>query len=143
MKNLLFDFFQFILKLLDRLFPKSDNIVIFTLNSSRDYQDNVRFLFESLSDSQKIDCILLFYEDPLSHKSAVNFYSFSGILYWLRARYIVIHHGTSDIPFSHSIDYCRRKLVNVWHGIPVKNLAIESRTTQMNQLSLNSINIGL
>ena len=85
MKNLLFDFFQFILKLLDRLFPKSDNIVIFTLNSSRDYQDNVRFLFESLSDSQKIDCILLFYEDPLSHKSAVNFYSFSGILYWLRA----------------------------------------------------------
>ena len=122
MKDLLFDFFQFILKLLDRLFPKSDNIIIFTLNSSRDYQDNVRFLFESLSDSQKIDCILLFYEDPLSHKSAVNFYSFSGILYWLRARYIVIHHGTSDIPFSHSIDYCRRKLVNVWHGIPVKNL---------------------
>ncbi|MBJ35489.1 MAG: hypothetical protein CMB62_02620 [Euryarchaeota archaeon] len=122
MKNILFSLFQFFLKVLDKFFPKSDNIVIFTLKSSIDFRDNVRFLFDSLSDSPKIECILLFYNDPLLHKSSVNFYSFSGILYWLRARYIVIHHGTQDIPFSHSIDFRRRNVVNLWHGITVKSL---------------------
>tara|TARA_Y100001970_G_scaffold119963_1_gene148763 strand:+ start:5374 stop:6501 length:1128 start_codon:yes stop_codon:yes gene_type:complete len=122
MKDILFNLFQLYLKVLDKFFPKSDNLIIFTLNSFIDYRDNVRFLFESLSNSHKVECILLFYQGTIDNKSAVNFYSFSGILYWLRARFIVVHHGTRDIPFSYSIDYSRRKLVNVWHGIPVKNL---------------------
>ena len=128
MKNLLFVSFQFFLKVLDKLFPKSDNIIIFTLNSYRDYQDNVRFLFESLSKSQKIECFLLFYKEPIAHKSAINFYSFNGIILWLRSRFLVVHHGTNDIPFSHSIDYRRRKLINVWHGIPVKNLGYQIKS---------------
>jgi CDP-glycerol glycerophosphotransferase (TagB/SpsB family) len=128
MKNLLFVSFQFFLKVLDKLFPKSDNIIIFTLNSYRDYQDNVRFLFESLSKSQKIECFLLFYKEPIAHKCAINFHSFNGIILWLRSRFLVVHHGTNDIPFSHSIDYRRRKLINVWHGIPVKNLGYQIKS---------------
>tara|TARA_B100001250_G_C19711912_1_gene749627 strand:+ start:133 stop:1260 length:1128 start_codon:yes stop_codon:yes gene_type:complete len=134
MKNILFSLFQFFLKFLDILFPKSDKIILFSLNSYRDYKDNARFLFESLSDSKKIDCILLFYKEPLNHNNAVIFYSFSGILYWLRARYIVVHHGTSDIPFSHSIDYSRRKLINVWHGISVKNLGYRIKNNSQDSL---------
>tara|TARA_B100000579_G_scaffold105050_1_gene83644 strand:+ start:205 stop:1332 length:1128 start_codon:yes stop_codon:yes gene_type:complete len=122
MKNTLFGLFQLFLKVLDKFFPKSDNLIIFTLNSSMDFRDNARFLFESLSNYQKIECILLFYKEPLEHERSINFYSFSGILYWLRARYIVIHHGTQDIPFSHSIDFRRRNVVNLWHGITVKSL---------------------
>jgi len=122
MKNTLLDLFQFFLKVLDKFFPKSDNLIIFTLNSSRDYRDNVRFLFESLSKSNKIESVLLFYQDAIDNKSAVNFYSFFGFLYWLRARYIIVHHGTQDIPFSRSIDYRRRRVVNLWHGITVKNI---------------------
>ena len=123
MKNILFDTFQFFLKVLDSLFPKSDNTIIFPLDSYKDYKDNRRFLFDSLSKFQGIDCVILFFnKENIVNKRHVNFYTLNGIIYWLRARYIVIDHGTTDIPFSHSLDYRRRRIVNVWHGIPLKNL---------------------
>ena len=49
MKNILFDTFQFFLKVLDSFFPKSDNAIIFPLDSYKDYKDNRRFLFDSLN----------------------------------------------------------------------------------------------
>jgi len=134
MKDILFNLFQFFLKVLDKFFPKSDNVIIFTLKSSIDYRDNVRFLFESLSNYHKIECILLFYQGTIDNKSAVNFYSFSGFFYWLRARYIVIHHGTQDIPFSNSIDFRRRKVVNLWHAINIKNVGYRVKNNSQDSL---------
>ena len=134
MKDILFNLFHFFLKLLDKLFPKSDNVIIFTLKSPIDYRDNVRFLFESLSNYHKINCILLFYKETIDNKSAVNFYSLSGLFYWLRARYIVIHHGTHDIPFSTSIDFRRRKVVNLWHAINIKNVGYRVKNNSPDSL---------
>ena len=90
MKNILFDTFQFFLKVLDSLFPKSDNTIIFPLDSYKEYRDNSRFLFDSLSKFQEIDCVILFYnKENIVNKRYVNFYTLKGIIYWLRARYIV------------------------------------------------------
>ena len=137
MKNILFDTFQFFLKVLDSLFPKSDNTIIFPLDSYKEYSDNRRFLFDSLSKSQEIDCIILFFnKENIVNKRYVNFYTLKGIIYWLRARYIVISHGTADIPFSHSIDYRRRRLVNIWHGISLKNLGYRMKNQNISSLEL-------
>ena len=137
MKNILFDTFQFFLKVLDSLFPKSDNTIIFPLDSYKEYSDNRRFLFDSLSKSQEIDCIILFFnKENIVNKRYVNFYTLKGIIYWLRARCIVISHGTADIPFSHSIDYRRRRLVNIWHGISLKNLGYRMKNQDISSLEL-------
>tara|TARA_X000001036_G_scaffold113142_1_gene106000 strand:- start:198 stop:1328 length:1131 start_codon:yes stop_codon:yes gene_type:complete len=137
MKNILFDTFQFFLKVLDSLFPKSDNTIIFPLDSYKEYSDNRRFLFDSLSKSQEIDCIILFFnKENIVNKRYVNFYTLKGIIYWLRARCIVISHGTADIPFSHSIDYRRRRLVNIWHGISLKNLGYRMKNQNISSLEL-------
>ena len=137
MKNILFDTFQFFLKVLDSFFPKSDNTIIFPLDSYKDYKDNRRFLFDSLSKFRGIDCVILFFnKENIVNKRYVNFYTLKGIIYWLKARYIVIDHGTADIPFSHSLDYRRRKLINVWHSISLKNLGY--RMKKQNELSLQS-----
>ena len=137
MKNILFDSFQLILKILDSLFPKSDNAIIFPVDSYKDYKDNKRFLFDSLSKFQKIDCVILFLsKQDVTSPRHVNFYTLKGLIYWLRSRYIVIDHGTSDIPFSGSLDYNRRKIINVWHGIPLKNLGY--RVKDKNEFSMKS-----
>ena len=137
MKNILFNIFQLILRVLDSFFPKSDNTLIFPLNSNDDYQDNLRFLFENLNNFKGIDCVLLFYgKGDVDYKKGINFYTFQGIIFWLKARFIIIHHGTEDIPFSHSIDYRRRKLINLWHGIPLKNLGYKVKN--QNEAYLNS-----
>ena len=137
MKNILFDLFQIILKILDCLFPKTDNTIIFPLYSFNDYKDNRRFLFDSLSKFQEIDCVILFFrKQDVTSSRHVNFYSFKGLVYWLRSRYIVIDHGTSDIPFSDSLDYNRRKIINVWHGISLKNLGY--RIKDKNVLAMKS-----
>ena len=137
MKNILFDTFQFFLKVLDSLFPKSDNTIIFPLDSYKEYSDNRRFLFDSLSKFRGIDCVILFFnKENIVNKRYVNFYTLKGIIYWLRARYIVISHGTADIPFSHSIDYRRRRLVNIWHGISLKNLGYRMKNQNISSLEL-------
>lgn len=135
MKNILFNSFQLILKILDSLFPKSDNTIIFPLDSYKDYKDNKRFLFDSLSKFKKVDCVILFLsKQDVTSTIHVNFYTLKGLIYWLRSRYIVIDHGTSDIPFSHSIDYRRRRLVNIWHGISLKNLGYRMKNQDISSL---------
>ena len=137
MKNILFDSFQLSLKILDSLFPKSDNTIIFPLDSYKEFKDNRRFLFDSLSKFQNIDCVIIFFKKQDVRSSRhVNFYTIKGLIYWLRARYIVIDHGTSDIPFSDSLDYYRRKIINVWHGVSLKNLGY--RIKDKNKFNLKS-----
>ena len=81
MKNILFNSFQLILKILDSLFPKSDNTIIFPIDSYKDYKDNRRFLFDSLSKYQKIDCVILFFsKQDVTSPRHVNFYTLKGLI---------------------------------------------------------------
>ena len=123
--DILFEIFKRFLIILDSIFPKNDNILLFPIKNKNDYKDNLRFLYESALKRSQFNCILLCYSNELwDAKNLVSFHSFKGLLFWLNARFIFIHHGTKDIPYAESIDFRRRKLINLWHGIPLKGIGL-------------------
>ncbi len=121
--DILFEIFKRFLLILDIIFPKNDNILLFPIQNKSDYTDNLRFFYETALKKSQFNCILLCYGNDLwDTKNIVPFHSFRGILFWLNARFVFIHHGTKDIPYAESIDFSRRKLINLWHGIPLKGI---------------------
>ena len=133
--DILFDLFKSFLSLLDKFFPKDDKILLFPIRDKDDFKDNMRFCYESVRESSKFNCVLLCYsKDSFNHKRFISFHSFQGILYWMRARSIFIHHGTGDIPYFDSIDFHRRKLINLWHGIPLKGIGFTDSKADVGKL---------
>jgi len=121
--DILFEIFIKFLMVLDRIFPKNDNILLFPVKNKDQYKDNLRFLYELALKKSQFNCILLCYGKELwDVKNLVSFHSIRGILFWLNARFVFIHHGTKDIPYAESIDFTRRKLINLWHGITLKGI---------------------
>ena len=124
--DILFDLLKLFLFFFDKFFPKDDKILLFPLKNKKDYKDNLRFCYDLTVDYSEFNCILLCYsKESFADKKFISFYSFRGILYWLRARFIFIHHGTDDIPYFDSIDFRRRKVINLWHGIPLKGIGFK------------------
>ena len=133
--DILFDLFKFVLSFLDKCFPKDDKILLFPVRNVDDYRDNLRFCYDFAASSSEFNCILLCYsKESFGHERFISFYSFRGILYWIRARFIFIHHGTDDIPYFSSIDFRRRKLINLWHGITLKGIGFQDSKADIDKL---------
>ena len=126
--HITFDLFRYFLFVLDRFFPKRENMLLFPVRNRQEFRDNLRFFHESASQNPKFDCVILCYQKgKWNREGVIFFHSLKGILAWLGARMIVIHHGRGDIPFSSSINFRRRKLINLWHCIPVKGIGYTAR----------------
>ena len=103
-------------------------MLLFPVRNRQEFRDNARFFHDSASQHPEFDCVILCYQKgKWNREGVIFFHSLKGILAWLRARMIVIHHGRGDIPFSRTMDLRRRNLINLWHGIPVKGIGYTSR----------------
>ena len=126
--HLTFELFRYFLLILDRLFPKTENLLLFPVQDRQEFRDNIRFFHDSASRHPEFECVILCYQKGgWNGDGAIFFHSLEGLLAWLRARIIIIHHGRGDIPYSDSMDFRRRKLINLWHGIPVKGIGYTAR----------------
>tara|TARA_B100000700_G_scaffold196888_1_gene216658 strand:- start:1209 stop:2339 length:1131 start_codon:yes stop_codon:yes gene_type:complete len=132
MENIFFKLFQYFLHILDRLFPKRNNLLLFPVKDKTDYRDNLRFFYEAAQKSSELECLIICLKNESWEEENVIFLkTWKGILSWLNARFLVIHHGLSDLPYYSSIDFKRRKVINLWHGITLKKLGYKAKNQKI------------
>ncbi len=135
--QILFNLFKILLSILDKCIPKNERLMLFPVKNKNDYRDNLRFFHMAAVEYPEFECVLLSYEKSKWDKeNVVYFHTLKGLFCWLSARMIVIHHGSKDIPYSTSIDFNRRKLINLWHSISLKTLGFAINNPNKNIIEL-------
>ncbi len=112
-KEKFLSFFTLIIKLINYLIPKRNQIIF---DSSPEFSDNPKALYDYIS-SKKTEYRLVWAVDEIQEEVDVPQYKRStlGRLWqFLRSRYIVTSHG------SHPARTKNQVFVNVWHGMPLK-----------------------
>lgn len=116
-----------IFRFLDFIFPKQNNLVVFSQANNR-YSDNSKVLFKKMSSFDDWEVSWLVDNDVVLDKILRDFpdakvifrHSISGLLFVFRARFVVLSHGFSDMNAFQYIS-SRTKSVMLWHGITLKN----------------------
>lgn len=108
---------------LDYLTPKDDHLVVFAQRKCQ-YSDNGKALYDCINSTHGAPWKATWlYMGPFQNnypKTSVYRFSLKGLWMCLRARFFVHSHGRVDFnPYSHSP---RTKLINLWHGIAIKDL---------------------
>ena len=133
-------FFCFgLIRFLSKIVSKT-NLIVFTGQSGIHYAHNTKSVFEFL---QKTTTDFQFVW-ATNHKdifnkvsslygpdSVVYIFSLKGILTLLRAKAICLSHGFGDI--SNIRLSSKTKVVQLWHGIPLKKIGVLDRSFDINQ----------
>ena len=139
----------YIISFLDFLVPKKTNYYLFS--SAPDVSDNVLSFFRYLYLNGECDGKLMIWmlEDVKAKKYYHDFIanlldrnsvdvkfvtrnSIRGIYYYLRSRFVFFSHGIYKgvtIPSNHIV-------VNLWHGMPLKNIGFLNNANQVSNSSL-------
>lgn len=122
--------FCFILMILDYILPKNNKKIIF--NSIPDYGDNAQVLYEHIEKNnvdEKYDLHWILNESITEPKSKNShyLYSFKAIYHILTAKYAVVTHTSNMIDLLYSR---RRKILNLWHGMPFKTIGFSEPNLQ-------------
>ena len=133
---------RFVFRLVDRFWPKDENLVIFSGGRDVGYSDNSRFLFEKFIERYGGELRVLWVtpsKDVLldsaisdEYRSHMIYqYSVTGVISLLRAKTIFFCWGSSDLPGT---DFSKRTVViQLWHGIPIKRIGIYSKQLDRGQ----------
>ena len=120
---------HFAASLISRLIPRSKKILVFT--SFPDYTDNAYAMYKYLTWKRegKYRCIWLYSDRDSAkrfpHVEGYYKYSAKAFYYYARARYVFCTHGIYDF-----LKFRRRgKIVNLWHGMPLKTIGCMDPTT--------------
>ena len=118
-KQGLVSFIYLIIYILDLLFPKKRDSIVFFQAKER-HNDNTKILFEHYIDHTDYDVHWLYEQKRTGdERYFVKRYSLKGLLLFLQARTAVISHGSSDFGLYKKN---HKKIVQVWHGTPIKNI---------------------
>ena len=83
--RVMFDLFRYFLFILDRFFPKTENLLLFPVKNEQDYRDNLRFFHVAASKHPEFDCVVLCYQKgEWSEGEVIFFHTMKGLLTWLR-----------------------------------------------------------
>ena len=123
-RNLKFIFLSFIFFLVDLVFPKKKNLIVFA-QKNRLYSDNSRAFFEYLINNQKNFTPVWLADDLISknkikkinHNANVKITnSIDGLLCLLNAKTVVTSNSLHDFfPYFHPS--FRKESIQLWHGI--------------------------
>lgn len=110
--------------ILDWFIPKDNYLVVFAQKTFQ-YSDNGKALHDYINSENctKWRAIWLYRDDyqEFYPKTALRIYTLKAFIVALRARFFVHSHGKNS--FGSLVTYSpRTKLVNVWHGIAIKEL---------------------
>jgi CDP-glycerol glycerophosphotransferase (TagB/SpsB family) len=127
------------LKIVDFFFQKSNNIWILPVHFyTYSFSDNARAVYEEIKNDEKIKKIILtrgidIPSELISNSTkTVPMFSLMGFFYFLRAKVVFVQHSVwLDFNPLHFFTYLpfslrRRRIVNLWHGIPIKSITAES-----------------
>jgi CDP-glycerol glycerophosphotransferase (TagB/SpsB family) len=119
------------------VFPKSKRVIVFGAWSGKSYSDNSRFLFEHFCEfeAEFYDCFFITKNKDVSsslsyanNKRIIYAYSFKGLFYQLRANAFIYSSGYSD--FVRCTITNRSVKINLWHGVPLKNVGYDDKIHQ-------------
>ena len=127
-----------IFNVIDVIIPKSRNIWIFPVYflGEGDFSDNILALFEAVKNeavknSQSAQKIILYRKKNIkifegNNIKLISIHSLKSIWYLLRAKVFIVQHSLTyelmGCKFRPTIPR-RRKIINLWHGIVVKDLS--------------------
>ena len=121
--------------------PKEKNIWAFGSMFGREYADNSKYFFEHICEHHSDIRAIWFSDNPAvvvllrdQGREAYRFYDVKGILLAMRARVgFISHSNVRDIrPF---IFTPATLLVNLWHGIPLKKIALDDNVFEVRNKS--------
>jgi CDP-glycerol glycerophosphotransferase (TagB/SpsB family) len=124
-------FLRTFVRLVDFVWPKDNNLLVFSGQLGQKFSDNSKYLFQKFvkhySDEFQIVWItcnksLVKTINPNQSKDfqVVYQYSLAGIMTLLRAKVIFYVMGEVDIPYT---AFSRRTVtIQLWHGIPIKRI---------------------
>lgn len=134
------DIFCFVFRVINNLIPKKENQILF--ESIPDFADNANSFFHYLENKnkeipKKYSLIWLIndkkFVEELNKKGikAYSNFSFKGLYYLLRSKYLFLTHNT----------YARVKsknqiLINLWHGMPLKAIGFMENFKGYTDLSI-------
>lgn len=125
--------------LLDHIVPKRRQLWVFGLGRPGQWHGNAQAVYEAVRDRADVHAVVVarrILPPALDHERDRTAIGWRTLWPLLRAGVIVVHHGSSDIPFG-GITRHGRIIVNVWHGIPLKGILytgwndIDKRTAHM------------
>jgi CDP-glycerol glycerophosphotransferase (TagB/SpsB family) len=120
-----------IFKILDFLWPKEKNLLVFSGTWGNKFSDNSKFLFLKFVDNYSNEFRIVWITgntqlikkinpDDSKKFRVIYQYSLEGLLALLRAKVIFYVMGEEDIPFT---SFSQRTVtVQLWHGIPLKKI---------------------
>ena len=121
MKN----FLEWVITILDLFVPKDKNIVVFGANEMRGVNGNVAAVINAWPNNFKTKRYKLYIASALKEKSrglkTINPKSIKGIFILLRAKTAVISHD-KDLYWRSIYNGDRRRIINLWHGVPIKRI---------------------
>lgn len=140
MSTILYKAFAFIFRVMDVLYLKDNNVWGFSVHhiKSDQFIENARAVFEVIKDDNNIKKVIFtrdnfkeFDIDGALNFEVVNLMSLRGIYLMLKCKVLFVTHSVSmdySIRYSKSkfivlkLNLNTRKVVNLWHGIPIKKL---------------------
>ena len=122
--------YYFITKVAAPFIKKDKNIVLFSSSGGRYFTGNAKSLFLYMKENTQLKCIwatsdrnlYLKLKEQYGGGSTGLFHTFDSLKLVLKAKTVVMTHGTSDMPYV----YLGKKtnVIQTWHGTPVKKLGI-------------------
>ena len=119
---------KYLVMYLSCLFPRSRKIYIFGAWLGEQFADNPRYLFLEAQEHDDIRPVWITKDEKVCAKvrklgyEAYMFNSLKGIWMQLRAKYVVVCNGISDV--NHTF-MGRAVFLNLWHGVPLKKVGYD------------------
>ena len=121
-------FIKYVVMYLSCFFPRSRKIYIFGAWLGEQYADNPKYLFLEAQHHPQIRPIWITKNPDVCKKirsmgyEAYMFNSVRGIFFQLRAKYVIVCNGISDV--NHTF-MGRAVFLNLWHGVPLKKVGYD------------------
>lgn len=119
---------KYIVMYLSMLVPRNKRIYVFGAWLGEKYADNTKALFECAQKRKKIRAIWITKNKDVVEEvrslgyEAYYYASIKGIVMQLRAKYVFVTNGISDV--NHAF-LGRAVFINVWHGVPLKKIGYD------------------
>jgi len=128
---------QLCVQRLDYLWPKSENIWIFGSNNGRKIDGNPKAVYDGLEKFSETKCYYITKDSNPSYNK-LPFKSLKPLLIFLRAKNVVISHGLWDTGYLRPSS--RKRVIQTWHGIPVKRIGFETSGISKKELADLEVN---
>lgn len=126
------------LRIINFFVPKNKNVWIFGSSSGDKFFDNSKYLYKLVSKQPKCKAVWLTKNKKIinhlqkNQNSCYHFYSLKGIYYSILAKYVFLSYSYNDVGFFCYLFPRKTKIIQLFHGTPLKRLEIERNRSQVN-----------